>query len=79
MIDPSLQIFVGDLLVDGLALLELGDLARLVEPLIDVLAAENAVVLRRAALEEDVAVAVGIDAAAPADEDRPGSAPARPP
>ena len=58
-----LQVLVGDLLVDRLALLELAGLAGIVEPLIDVLAAEVPIVLRRAALVEDVAVAVGIDAA----------------
>ena len=58
-----LQVLVGDLVVDRLALLELAGLARIVEPLVDVLVAEVPVVLRRAALVEDVAVAVGIDAA----------------
>src|SRR5262245_13211308 len=66
--DRSLfEILVGNLRVDRLALLEFGHLARLIEPIVDGVVAVVAVVLRCPTLEEDVAVAVGIDAPAPAD------------
>src|SRR6516165_10264609 len=64
--DRSLfEVLVGNLLVDRLALREFGHLACLFEPIVEVLITVAPVVLWRPALEEDVAVAVGIYAPAP--------------
>src|SRR5262249_34256075 len=60
---------LGNFPIERLALCEFRHRARLIEPTIDVLVTVMPVVRRRPALQKDVAVAVGIDAPAPADEE----------
>src|SRR6202035_5736507 len=57
----------GDLLVDRLALFRIADEARLLKPLVGLRVGIFGVVQRRAVVQEDVGIAVGIDPAAPVD------------
>src|SRR6202043_1682534 len=57
----------GQLLIDRLALCGIGDETRVFHQLVGFRVGIAAVVLRRAAMQKDVGVAVGIDAAAPVD------------
>src|SRR4051794_7321814 len=61
---------LGQLLVERLALRGIGDEAGVFQRLVGFGTGIAAVVLRRPGVQEDIGVAVGIDAAAPADQER---------
>src|SRR6516164_5681949 len=59
----------GHFLIDRLAHGRIGDQTRILKTLVDVRVGVDAVILRRLGVQEDVSIAVGIDPAAPSDQE----------